>query len=161
MLLVSATCLWCVTVFPASWCHDWCCADCTSLRRPWEKSENPAVSSCVLNQSIASRDGCLQSTLTCLPLIPQPEPGRLRTPVSDLQQSNGLPEAGPEAGLEEAEGEPGRASMPEPVRFGWVKGVMVSVTDPTWSILLPSHPLSISPLLHFSQYLYFFQAPVL
>uniref|UniRef100_A0A8C3ET16 Solute carrier family 12 member 3 n=1 Tax=Corvus moneduloides TaxID=1196302 RepID=A0A8C3ET16_CORMO len=47
--------------------------------------------------------------------------------LSDLQQSNGLPEAGPEAGLEEAEGEPGRASMPEPVRFGWVKGVMVSI----------------------------------
>ncbi|KAI1235462.1 hypothetical protein IHE44_0002326 [Lamprotornis superbus] len=55
-----------------------------------------------------------------------PDPGRLRTPVSDLQQSNGLPEAGPEAGLEEAEGEPGRDSVPEPVRFGWVKGVMVN-----------------------------------
>uniref|UniRef100_A0A8C5JMP5 Solute carrier family 12 member 3 n=1 Tax=Junco hyemalis TaxID=40217 RepID=A0A8C5JMP5_JUNHY len=77
--------------------------------------------------SIASRDSCLKSILTCLPLVPQPDPSRLRTPVSDLQHSNGLPEAGPEAGLEEAEGEPGRDSEPEPVRFGWVKGVMVSI----------------------------------
>lgn len=130
MLLVPAMCLWWVTVSPASWCHNWCYASCTSPRRPWEKPENPAVSSCALNQSIASRDGCLKSTLTCLALVPQPDPGRLHTPVSDLQQSNGLSEAGPEAGLEEAEGEPGRDPVPEPVRFGWVKGVMVSVTHP-------------------------------
>lgn len=56
--------------------------------------------------------------------------------MSDLQQSNGLPEAGPEAGLEDAEGEPERDSVPEPVRFGWVKGVMVSVIHPPRSILL-------------------------
>lgn len=42
--------------------------------------------------------------------------------------------------MEEAPGEPGRAPAPEPVRFGWVKGVMVSATHPTGSILLPSHP---------------------
>lgn len=94
------------------------------------EARESTVSSCALNQSIASRDGCLKSTLTCLALVPQPDPGRLHTPVSDLQQSNGLSEAGPEAGLEEAEGEPGRDPVPEPVRFGWVKGVMVSVTHP-------------------------------
>ncbi|NWH38302.1 S12A3 protein, partial [Chloropsis hardwickii] len=74
-------------------------------------------------------------TLTCLPLVPQPDPGRLRTPVSDLQQSNGLPEAGPEAGLEEAEG-PGRDSVPEPVRFGWVKGVMIRCMLNIWGVIL-------------------------
>lgn len=81
--------------------------------------------------------------------------------MSDLQHSNGLPEAGPEAGLEEAEGEPGRDSVPEPVRFGWVKGVMVSVTHPPQSILLPSYLVSILPLLHFSPMSIFLQARVL
>lgn len=155
MLLVPAMCLWWVTVSPASWCHNWCYASCTSPRRPWEKPENPAVSSCALNQSIASRDGCLKSTLTCLALVPQPDPGRLHTPVSDLQQSNGLSEAG----LEEAEGEPGREPVPEPVRFGWVKGVMVSVTIPHEASSCPPTLESILPLLYFSQI--FLQAHIL
>ncbi|XP_059713668.1 LOW QUALITY PROTEIN: solute carrier family 12 member 3 [Haemorhous mexicanus] len=77
-----------------------------------------------------------ESTLTCLPLVPQPDPSRLRLPVSDLQHSNGLPEAGPEAGLEEAEGEPGRDSVPEPVRFGWVKGVMIRCMLNIWGVIL-------------------------
>ncbi|XP_039931269.1 solute carrier family 12 member 3 isoform X3 [Hirundo rustica] len=100
------------------------------------RRQNPAVSRCVLKQSVASRDSCLKSTLTCLALVPQPDPGRLRTSVSDLQQSNGLPEAGPEAGLEEAEGEPGRDSVPEPVRFGWVKGVMIRCMLNIWGVIL-------------------------
>ncbi|KFO63099.1 Solute carrier family 12 member 3 [Corvus brachyrhynchos] len=75
-------------------------------------------------------------SLADLHSILKPDPGRFRTPVSDLQQSNGLPEAGPEAGLEEAEGEPGRASMPEPVRFGWVKGVMIRCMLNIWGVIL-------------------------
>ncbi|NXI79266.1 S12A3 protein, partial [Rhipidura dahli] len=75
-------------------------------------------------------------SLADLHSILKPDPGRFRTPVSDLQQSNGLPEAGPEAGLEEAEGEPGRASVPEPVRFGWVKGVMIRCMLNIWGVIL-------------------------
>ncbi|XP_015495610.1 solute carrier family 12 member 3 [Parus major] len=75
-------------------------------------------------------------SLADLHSILKPDPGRLRTPVSDLQQSNGLPEAGPEAGLEEAEGEPGRDSVPEPVRFGWVKGVMIRCMLNIWGVIL-------------------------
>lgn len=93
------------------------------------------------------------------PVSPQPDPGRLRTPVSDLQQSNGLPEAGPE----EAKGELGRAPAPEPVRFGWVKGVMVSATLPTGSSLLPSPPQAAAGCIcsspsGFSQCVYFSRA---
>ncbi|KAM7040295.1 solute carrier family 12 member 3 [Acridotheres tristis] len=75
-------------------------------------------------------------SLADLHSILKPDPGRLHTPVSDLQQSNGLPEAGPEAGLEEAEGEPGRDSVPEPVRFGWVKGVMIRCMLNIWGVIL-------------------------
>ncbi|XP_071296598.1 solute carrier family 12 member 3 isoform X8 [Agelaius tricolor] len=75
-------------------------------------------------------------SLADLHSILKPDPGRLRTPVSDLQHSNGLPEAGPEAGLEEAEGEPGRDSEPEPVRFGWVKGVMIRCMLNIWGVIL-------------------------
>ncbi|NXT10846.1 S12A3 protein, partial [Prunella fulvescens] len=75
-------------------------------------------------------------SLADLHSILKPDPSRLRTPVSDLQQSNGLPEAGPEAGLEEAEGEPGRDSVPEPVRFGWVKGVMIRCMLNIWGVIL-------------------------
>ncbi|NXH84549.1 S12A3 protein, partial [Edolisoma coerulescens] len=71
-------------------------------------------------------------SLADLHSILKPDPGRLCTPVSDLQQSNGLPEAG----LEEAEGEPGRASVPEPVRFGWVKGVMIRCMLNIWGVIL-------------------------
>ncbi|XP_066050654.1 solute carrier family 12 member 3 isoform X2 [Chamaea fasciata] len=75
-------------------------------------------------------------SLADLHSILKPDPGRLRTPVSDLQQSNGLPEAGLEAGLEESEGEPGRDSAPEPVRFGWVKGVMIRCMLNIWGVIL-------------------------
>ncbi|NXI07139.1 S12A3 protein, partial [Irena cyanogastra] len=74
-------------------------------------------------------------SLADLHSILKPDPGRLHRPVSD-QQSNGLPEAGPEAGLEEAEGEPGRDSVPEPVRFGWVKGVMIRCMLNIWGVIL-------------------------
>ncbi|XP_077041085.1 solute carrier family 12 member 3 isoform X10 [Agelaius phoeniceus] len=40
------------------------------------------------------------------------------------------------AGLEEAEGEPGRDSEPEPVRFGWVKGVMIRCMLNIWGVIL-------------------------
>ncbi|XP_030083434.1 solute carrier family 12 member 3 isoform X2 [Serinus canaria] len=40
------------------------------------------------------------------------------------------------AGLEEAEGEPGRDSVPEPVRFGWVKGVMIRCMLNIWGVIL-------------------------
>ncbi|NWQ62784.1 S12A3 protein, partial [Neopipo cinnamomea] len=75
-------------------------------------------------------------SLADLHSILKPDPGRLRAPVCDPQQSNGLPEAGPEPGLEEAEGEPGRASVPEPVRFGWVKGVMIRCMLNIWGVIL-------------------------
>ncbi|KAL2300286.1 hypothetical protein Nmel_012257 [Mimus melanotis] len=71
-------------------------------------------------------------SLADLHSILKPDPGRLHTPVSDLQQSNGLPEAG----LEEAEGEPSRDSVPEPVRFGWVKGVMIRCMLNIWGVIL-------------------------
>ncbi|XP_068058922.1 solute carrier family 12 member 3 isoform X2 [Anomalospiza imberbis] len=71
-------------------------------------------------------------SLADLHSILKPDPGRLCTPVSDLQQSNGLPEAG----LEEAEGKPGRDSVPEPVRFGWVKGVMIRCMLNIWGVIL-------------------------
>ncbi|NXX84349.1 S12A3 protein, partial [Urocolius indicus] len=64
--------------------------------------------------------------------ILKPDPSQPRTPVSDRQQSNGLPEAGPE----EAAGEPGRAPVPEPVRFGWVKGVMIRCMLNIWGVIL-------------------------
>lgn len=80
--------------------------------------------------------GCLQPCppSPVSPLSLQPDPGRLHVPVSDPQRSNGLMEAG----LEEPTGEPGKAPAPEPVRFGWVKGVMVSATCPVeHSLVLP------------------------
>ncbi|NWT60126.1 S12A3 protein, partial [Erythrocercus mccallii] len=75
-------------------------------------------------------------SLADLHSILKPDPGCLRTPVPGLQQSNGLPEAGTEAGLEEAEEDPGRDSMPEPVRFGWVKGVMIRCMLNIWGVIL-------------------------
>ncbi|NXM04047.1 S12A3 protein, partial [Tyrannus savana] len=75
-------------------------------------------------------------SLADLHSILKPEPGRLRPAVCDPQHSNGLPEAGPEPGLEEAEGEPGRASVAEPVRFGWVKGVMIRCMLNIWGVIL-------------------------
>ncbi|XP_054696706.1 solute carrier family 12 member 3 isoform X1 [Grus americana] len=67
-------------------------------------------------------------SLADLHSILKPDPGRLRAPVSDLQRSNGLPE--------EAAGEPGRAPTPEPVRFGWVKGVMIRCMLNIWGVIL-------------------------
>ncbi|XP_072728483.1 solute carrier family 12 member 3 isoform X1 [Ciconia boyciana] len=71
-------------------------------------------------------------SLADLHSILKPDPGCLRTPVSDLQRSNGLPEAG----LEEVAGELGRAPTPEPVRFGWVKGVMIRCMLNIWGVIL-------------------------
>ncbi|XP_074768997.1 solute carrier family 12 member 3 isoform X3 [Athene noctua] len=71
-------------------------------------------------------------SLADLHSILKPDPGHLRTPVSDPQRSNGLPEPGPE----EAAGEPGRAPTPEPVRFGWVKGVMIRCMLNIWGVIL-------------------------
>ncbi|NXM71763.1 S12A3 protein, partial [Serilophus lunatus] len=72
-------------------------------------------------------------SLADLHSILKPDPGHHHhTSVSDPQQSNGLPEAG----LEEVEGEPGRASVPEPVRFGWVKGVMIRCMLNIWGVIL-------------------------
>ncbi|NXN77758.1 S12A3 protein, partial [Bombycilla garrulus] len=71
-------------------------------------------------------------SLADLHSILKPDPGRLHTSGSDVQQSNGLTEAG----LEEAEGQPGRESVPEPVRFGWVKGVMIRCMLNIWGVIL-------------------------
>ncbi|NWR60093.1 S12A3 protein, partial [Bucorvus abyssinicus] len=71
-------------------------------------------------------------SLADLHSILKPDPACLRAPASDLQRSNGLPEAGPE----EAKGEPGSAPAPEPVRFGWVKGVMIRCMLNIWGVIL-------------------------
>ncbi|XP_010582634.1 PREDICTED: solute carrier family 12 member 3 isoform X2 [Haliaeetus leucocephalus] len=71
-------------------------------------------------------------SLADLHSILKPDPGRLHVPVSDPQRSNGLPDAGPE----EVAGEPGRAPVPEPVRFGWVKGVMIRCMLNIWGVIL-------------------------
>ncbi|NXB12159.1 S12A3 protein, partial [Cnemophilus loriae] len=84
------------------------------------------------NSKGADDPGKGRPSLADLHSILKPDPSRLHAPVSDLQQSNGLPEAG----LEEAEGEPGRAAVPEPVRFGWVKGVMIRCMLNIWGVIL-------------------------
>ncbi|NXD77862.1 S12A3 protein, partial [Halcyon senegalensis] len=71
-------------------------------------------------------------SLADLHSILKPDPGHFHVPVCDPQRSNGLPEAGPE----EVPGEPGRAPMPEPVRFGWVKGVMIRCMLNIWGVIL-------------------------
>ncbi|XP_030325982.1 solute carrier family 12 member 3 isoform X5 [Strigops habroptila] len=71
-------------------------------------------------------------SLADLHSILKPDPGHLCAPVSDLQRSNGLAEAGPE----EAPGEPGTDPAPEPVRFGWVKGVMIRCMLNIWGVIL-------------------------
>ncbi|XP_009467519.1 PREDICTED: solute carrier family 12 member 3 [Nipponia nippon] len=71
-------------------------------------------------------------SLADLHSILKPDPGRLHAPVSSPQRSNGLPEAG----LEEVTGEPGRAPVPDPVRFGWVKGVMIRCMLNIWGVIL-------------------------
>ncbi|KFP00007.1 Solute carrier family 12 member 3, partial [Calypte anna] len=74
--------------------------------------------------------GKARPSLADLHSILKPDPGHLQVLVSDPQHSNGLPEAGPE----EATGEPGKA--PEPVRFGWVKGVMIRCMLNIWGVIL-------------------------
>ncbi|NWU64169.1 S12A3 protein, partial [Pterocles burchelli] len=71
-------------------------------------------------------------SLADLHSILKPEPGRLHVPVCGPQHSNGLPEAG----AEEAARELGRAPAPEPVRFGWVKGVMIRCMLNIWGVIL-------------------------
>ncbi|XP_057270455.1 solute carrier family 12 member 3 isoform X7 [Pezoporus wallicus] len=71
-------------------------------------------------------------SLADLHSILKPDPGHLCTPVSDPQRSNGLTEAGPE----EASVEPGTDPVPEPVRFGWVKGVMIRCMLNIWGVIL-------------------------
>ncbi|XP_065589516.1 solute carrier family 12 member 3 [Cyrtonyx montezumae] len=69
-------------------------------------------------------------SLADLHSILKPDPGHLRVPLPDPQRSNGLPST------EEEAGEPGRASAPEPVRFGWVKGVMIRCMLNIWGVIL-------------------------
>ncbi|XP_054056913.1 solute carrier family 12 member 3 isoform X9 [Rissa tridactyla] len=71
-------------------------------------------------------------SLADLHSILKPDTGHLRPPLSEPQRSNGVPEAGPE----EAPEEPGRAPTPEPVRFGWVKGVMIRCMLNIWGVIL-------------------------
>ncbi|XP_075289690.1 solute carrier family 12 member 3 isoform X2 [Opisthocomus hoazin] len=71
-------------------------------------------------------------SLADLHSILRPSPAGLHVPVSDPQRSNGLPEAEPE----EVAAEPGRAPAPEPVRFGWVKGVMIRCMLNIWGVIL-------------------------
>ncbi|XP_030811733.1 solute carrier family 12 member 3 isoform X3 [Camarhynchus parvulus] len=58
--------------------------------------------------------------------------GGLAVPIASLAS----PGHAAEAGLEEAQGEPGRDSEPEPVRFGWVKGVMIRCMLNIWGVIL-------------------------
>ncbi|KAM6409164.1 solute carrier family 12 member 3 isoform 2-T2 [Rhynochetos jubatus] len=71
-------------------------------------------------------------SLADLHSILKPDPGHLRVLVSDPQRSGGLPENG----TEEAEGEPGKPPVSEPVRFGWVKGVMIRCMLNIWGVIL-------------------------
>ncbi|XP_064016569.1 solute carrier family 12 member 3 isoform X2 [Pogoniulus pusillus] len=71
-------------------------------------------------------------SLADLHSILKPDPGRCHTPPSEPQRSNGLPEAGPE----EAAEEPGGAPAAAPVRFGWVKGVMIRCMLNIWGVIL-------------------------
>ncbi|XP_065517394.1 solute carrier family 12 member 3 isoform X3 [Lathamus discolor] len=71
-------------------------------------------------------------SLADLHSILKPDPGHLCVPVSDPQRSNGLTEASPE----EASAEPGTDPALEPVRFGWVKGVMIRCMLNIWGVIL-------------------------
>ncbi|XP_032302943.1 solute carrier family 12 member 3 isoform X3 [Coturnix japonica] len=64
------------------------------------------------------------------PSLLQPEPAHLRVPLPDPQRSNGLPDT------EDGAGEPSSAPAPEPVRFGWVKGVMIRCMLNIWGVIL-------------------------
>uniref|UniRef100_A0A8C9G033 Solute carrier family 12 member 3 n=1 Tax=Pavo cristatus TaxID=9049 RepID=A0A8C9G033_PAVCR len=69
-------------------------------------------------------------SLADLHSILKPDPGHLRVPLPDPQCSNGLPDT------EEGAGEPSSAPAPEPVRFGWVKGVMIRCMLNIWGVIL-------------------------
>ncbi|XP_040536929.1 solute carrier family 12 member 3 isoform X1 [Gallus gallus] len=69
-------------------------------------------------------------SLADLHSILKPDPGHLRVPLPDPQRSNGLPDA------EEGAGEPSSAPAAEPVRFGWVKGVMIRCMLNIWGVIL-------------------------
>ncbi|NXS61640.1 S12A3 protein, partial [Brachypteracias leptosomus] len=71
-------------------------------------------------------------SLADLHSILKPDPGHFHTAMCEAQQSNGLPEAGPA----EAGGELGRVPAPEPIRFGWVKGVMIRCMLNIWGVIL-------------------------
>ncbi|NXO01518.1 S12A3 protein, partial [Rhinopomastus cyanomelas] len=71
-------------------------------------------------------------SLADLHSILKPDPSRLRVPVLDPQRSNGLPDTGPE----EVPEEPAATPVPEPVRFGWVKGVMIRCMLNIWGVIL-------------------------
>ncbi|XP_072728484.1 solute carrier family 12 member 3 isoform X2 [Ciconia boyciana] len=53
-----------------------------------------------------------------------------------LPASPASPGHAADAGLEEVAGELGRAPTPEPVRFGWVKGVMIRCMLNIWGVIL-------------------------
>ncbi|NXL93147.1 S12A3 protein, partial [Alectura lathami] len=69
-------------------------------------------------------------SLADLHSILKPDPGHLRVPLPDPQHSSSLPDA------EEGAGELGRDPAPEPVRFGWVKGVMIRCMLNIWGVIL-------------------------
>ncbi|KAM9182735.1 solute carrier family 12 member 3 [Mergus octosetaceus] len=66
-------------------------------------------------------------SLADLRSILEPDQGHLCVPVPEPQRSDGLPDA---------EEGPGRAPAPEPVRFGWVKGVMIRCMLNIWGVIL-------------------------
>ncbi|NXU48861.1 S12A3 protein, partial [Turnix velox] len=85
------------------------------------------------NSRVVGDGGRARPSLADLHSILKPDTAHLRLPVSDPQRSNGLPEPGLE---EEEGGEPGRAPTQEPVRFGWVKGVMIRCMLNIWGVIL-------------------------
>uniref|UniRef100_A0A8C3C2W3 Solute carrier family 12 member 3 n=1 Tax=Cairina moschata TaxID=8855 RepID=A0A8C3C2W3_CAIMO len=66
-------------------------------------------------------------SLADLRSILEVRPGHLCVPVPEPQRSDGLPNA---------EEGPGRAPAPEPVRFGWVKGMMIRCMLNIWGVIL-------------------------
>ncbi|XP_068812185.1 solute carrier family 12 member 3 isoform X2 [Struthio camelus] len=71
-------------------------------------------------------------SLADLHSILKPDTSHLHKPVYEPQRSNGLPDGVPE---EEA-GEDRKASPEEPIRFGWVKGVMIRCMLNIWGVIL-------------------------
>nr|XP_025967910.1 solute carrier family 12 member 3 isoform X3 [Dromaius novaehollandiae] len=71
-------------------------------------------------------------SLADLHSILKPDASRLHRPVYEPQQSNGLPDGVPE----EEMGEDHKAPLEEPVRFGWIKGVMIRCMLNIWGVIL-------------------------